>query len=96
MEPSKDLEKLVKEIKPHVLIGTSTVGGAFTEKVIKAMVECNDRPVIFPLSNPTKNSECTAEEAYKWTNVSHIRDYLMFFFREKLCLHREVRLTTLN
>lgn len=70
MESTKDLLRVVKEVKPDVIIGTSTVGGAFTEEIVKAMTEYNDRPVIFALSNPTANAECTAQQAYEWTNVS--------------------------
>ncbi|KAI6218602.1 Malic enzyme [Aphelenchoides besseyi] len=64
----KELVEIVREIKPYALIGTSTVGRSFTEEVVKQMAENHDRPLIFALSNPTENSECTAEEAYKWTN----------------------------
>ncbi|KAI6185985.1 hypothetical protein M3Y98_00083600 [Aphelenchoides besseyi] len=64
----KELVEIVREIKPNALIGTSTVGRSFTEEVVKQMAENHDRPLIFALSNPTENSECTAEEAYKWTN----------------------------
>ena len=57
----------IKEIKPNILIGASGAGGAFTEEVIKAMSDINTRPVIFALSNPTTSSECTAEQAYTWS-----------------------------
>jgi malate dehydrogenase (oxaloacetate-decarboxylating)(NADP+) len=67
-EPSKDLVKCIESIKPTVLIGVSTVGKTFTERVVKAMTKLNDRPIIFALSNPTDRAECTAEEAYKWSN----------------------------
>lgn len=56
-------------MKPTGIIGASTVRGAFTEEVIKLMAELNERPIIFALSNPTSKSECTAEEAFKYTNV---------------------------
>uniref|UniRef100_A0A2N9I2A1 Malic enzyme NAD-binding domain-containing protein n=1 Tax=Fagus sylvatica TaxID=28930 RepID=A0A2N9I2A1_FAGSY len=66
-EPVKDLLHAVKAIKPTVLIGSSGVGRTFTKEVIEALASCNDKPVIMALSNPTSQSECTAEEAYTWT-----------------------------
>ena len=48
--------------------GLSTVSGLFTETIVKEMAANNDHPIIFPLSNPTTNAECTAENAYRWTN----------------------------
>ncbi len=58
----------IREIKPTAVIGLSTMKGAFTKEVIELMAELNKKPVIFPCSNPTSRSECTAEEAYKWSN----------------------------
>lgn len=66
-EPIRDLVDAVKEIKPTVLIGTSGVGGTFTKDVVEAMASFNKKPVILALSNPTSQSECTAEEAYTWS-----------------------------
>ncbi|KAI4376287.1 hypothetical protein MLD38_014068 [Melastoma candidum] len=66
-EPIKTLFDAVNAIKPTVLIGTSGVGRTFTEEVIRSMAEINEKPIIFALSNPTSQSECTAEEAYTWT-----------------------------
>ncbi|KAF1816284.1 hypothetical protein P152DRAFT_504985 [Eremomyces bilateralis CBS 781.70] len=64
----KDLASLVDEVKPHVLIGTSTNPRAFTEKVIRTMAKHVERPIIFPLSNPTKLHEARPEDLYKWTD----------------------------
>ncbi|XVF74511.1 hypothetical protein PTKIN_Ptkin13bG0116100 [Pterospermum kingtungense] len=66
-EPIKKLVDAVKGIKPTVLIGTSGVGRTFTKEVIEAMAASNDKPIIFSLSNPTSQSECTAEDAYTWS-----------------------------
>nr|GMC70929.1 NADP-dependent malic enzyme, chloroplastic [Ipomoea batatas] len=66
-EPVKDLVNAVNVIKPTVLIGSSGVGRTFTKEVVGAMASINEQPVIFALSNPTSQSECTAEEAYTWS-----------------------------
>lgn len=66
-EPKKELIDAVNSIKPTVLIGTSGVGKTFTKDIVEAMASFNEKPVIFALSNPTSQSECTAEEAYTWT-----------------------------
>ncbi|XP_057457426.1 NADP-dependent malic enzyme-like [Lotus japonicus] len=66
-EPVKNLVDAVKQIKPTVLIGTSGQGRTFTKEVIEAMSSINERPIILSLSNPTSQSECTAEEAYTWS-----------------------------
>jgi len=57
----------VEAIKPTGIIGVSTVPKLFNQAVIEAMARINERPIIFPYSNPTSRSECTAEEAYKWS-----------------------------
>uniref|UniRef100_A0A6M2EIL9 Malic enzyme n=1 Tax=Populus davidiana TaxID=266767 RepID=A0A6M2EIL9_9ROSI len=66
-EPIKDLLDAVKAIKPTVLIGSSGVGKTFTKEVVEAMTSINEKPLILALSNPTSQSECTAEEAYTWS-----------------------------
>ncbi|KAK6161906.1 hypothetical protein DH2020_001747 [Rehmannia glutinosa] len=66
-EPVKELLDAVKAIKPTVLIGTSGVGRTFTKEVVETMASINEKPVILALSNPTSQSECTAEEAYTWS-----------------------------
>ena len=66
--PSKDLALAIESLKPTILIGVSTRGGAFNQRVVEAMSRLNQRPIIFALSNPTDKAECTAEEAYTWSN----------------------------
>jgi malate dehydrogenase (oxaloacetate-decarboxylating)(NADP+) len=66
--PTRDLVEAIENLKPTVLIGVSTKGGAFTQKVVEAMSRLNERPIIFALSNPTNKAECSAEEAYRWSN----------------------------
>ncbi|XP_030464595.1 NADP-dependent malic enzyme-like [Syzygium oleosum] len=66
-EPIKELVDAVKSIKPTVLIGTSGVGRTFTKEVVEAMAAINQKPIILALSNPTSQSECTAEDAYTWS-----------------------------
>jgi len=66
-EPSNDFATSILSIKPTAIIGVSTVGGAFTQQVIENMSSINERPIIFPYSNPTSHSECTAEQAYTWS-----------------------------
>jgi malate dehydrogenase (oxaloacetate-decarboxylating)(NADP+) len=65
--PTKDFVAAVESIKPTTIIGVSTIGGAFTQKVIEAMSRINERPVILALSDPTEHAECTAEQAYNWS-----------------------------
>ncbi|KAG9449109.1 hypothetical protein H6P81_009074 [Aristolochia fimbriata] len=66
-EPVDNLLDAVKAIKPTVLIGSSGVGRTFTKEVVEAMASFNEKPLILALSNPTSQSECTAEEAYTWS-----------------------------
>jgi malate dehydrogenase (oxaloacetate-decarboxylating)(NADP+) len=63
----KDFLSAVKSLKPTVIIGASGQSKAFTQSVLEAMAVCNQRPIVFAMSNPTSKAECTAEEAYTWT-----------------------------
>ncbi len=66
--PTHNFVEAIKDIRPTTIIGVSTIGGAFTKNVVEAMSEINERPVILALSNPTEHAECTAEQAYQWSN----------------------------
>ena len=63
-----DLLEVVKTVKPTILVGTSTQPGTFTKEVVEAMCENAERPVVFPLSNPTKLAEATAKDLIEWSN----------------------------
>jgi malate dehydrogenase (oxaloacetate-decarboxylating)(NADP+) len=58
----------IETFKPTVLVGVSTKGGAFNQRVVEAMSRLNERPIIFAISNPTDKAECSAEQAYTWSN----------------------------
>lgn len=62
------LVDVVNYVKPTGLIGLSGQGGSFNEEVIRALASHAVKPIVFALSNPTKNSECTAEQAVQWTD----------------------------
>ncbi|WP_019769735.1 malolactic enzyme [Streptococcus sobrinus] len=63
-----DLLQVIKTVKPTILVGTSTNAGAFTKEVVEAMCQNTERPVIFPISNPTKKLEATAEQVIEWSD----------------------------
>ena len=62
-----DLLSAVEALHPTIIIGVSGQPGAFSRPVLEAMARFNDRPIVFALSNPTSKAECTAEQAYTWT-----------------------------
>jgi len=66
--PITTFVEAVKALKPTGIIGVSAVPKLFNREVIEAMAELNHRPIIFPYSNPTSRSECSAEEAYRWSD----------------------------
>lgn len=66
--PELDFLSAIRAIKPDILIGATGAPGTFTEEVVRTMAEINDRPTIFALSNPTSSAECTAEQAYEWSD----------------------------
>jgi malate dehydrogenase (oxaloacetate-decarboxylating) len=61
------LEDAVSNARPTILIGTSATPGLFSRGVVEMMSQCNERPIIFPLSNPTSKAECTPENAIEWS-----------------------------
>jgi malate dehydrogenase (oxaloacetate-decarboxylating)(NADP+) len=66
--PVATLLEAVEALKPTAIVGVSGMPSAFTEPVVRAMARLNRRPVVFALSNPTSKAECTAEQAYTWSD----------------------------
>jgi malate dehydrogenase (oxaloacetate-decarboxylating)(NADP+) len=65
--PISDFRTAIDMLKPTAIIGVAAVGGAFTPEVLQAMAKLNEQPIVFALSNPTSKAECSAEEAYGYT-----------------------------
>ncbi|MBE9548161.1 MAG: NAD-dependent malic enzyme [Proteobacteria bacterium] len=65
--PTDDFLSAVKTLKPTAILGLSGQPSTFTREVVEAMAEINERPIIMALSNPTSKAECTAEQAYTWS-----------------------------
>jgi len=66
--PPMSFHEALEALEPDVLIGAAGQAGTFTEDVVRAMARMNERPVIFALSNPTSNAECTAAQAWRWSD----------------------------
>lgn len=66
-EPVRDLLSAVKTLKPTAIVGVSGQPQTFTEEIVRLMGQMNKQPIVFALSNPTSKAECTAEQAYTWT-----------------------------
>lgn len=64
----ESLIDVVNHVKPTILMGISTIGGIFSPEILTKMSEWNEHPVIFPLSNPSTKSECTFEDAIRYTD----------------------------
>ncbi len=62
------LEETIAGARPTILIGVSATPGTFTESIVRQMATINERPLVFPLSNPTSKSDCTAEDAIRWSD----------------------------
>jgi malate dehydrogenase (oxaloacetate-decarboxylating)(NADP+) len=62
------LQEVVEEVRPTILIGVSGQPQTFTEEIVRTMHQHVEKPIIFALSNPTSKAECTAEQAFTWTN----------------------------
>jgi malate dehydrogenase (oxaloacetate-decarboxylating)(NADP+) len=66
--PVPDFPGAVKALRPTAIIGVGATPGTFTEEVVREMARINQRPMVFALSNPTSKAECTAQQAYEWSD----------------------------
>lgn len=71
-KPISNLEEIVKELQPSVIIGASATAGLFTKNILTMMGQFNEKPIVFALSNPTSKAECTAQQAFENTEVSFL------------------------
>ncbi|MFK8026552.1 MAG: NAD-dependent malic enzyme [Gammaproteobacteria bacterium] len=71
-QAEQSFSEAIENFKPHVLIGATGSPGSFSQEIIEQMSRINARPAIFALSNPTSHAECTAEQAYQWSNGNAI------------------------
>ena len=67
-----DLVEAIERLRPGALVGASGQPQTFTRPVLEAMARVNERPIVFALSNPTSKAECTAEQAYRWTDAKAV------------------------
>jgi malate dehydrogenase (oxaloacetate-decarboxylating)(NADP+) len=68
VEPAGDFMSALRAMRPTAIVGVSGRAGSFTQEMVEEMARLNERPVVFALSNPTWKAECTAEQAYKWSD----------------------------
>jgi malate dehydrogenase (oxaloacetate-decarboxylating)(NADP+) len=66
--PTADFAAAIRALEPTAIVGVAAVGGTFTREVVSEMARVNERPIVFALSNPTSKSECTAAQAYEWSD----------------------------
>ncbi len=66
--PAANFIEAIESLQPNILIGATGVHGTFTEKAISLMAKINSQPIVFALSNPTSHAECTAQQAYEWSD----------------------------
>lgn len=84
----KTLPQVIDYVKPTILMGLSTIRGIFDKSILNTMAQLNENPIIFPLSNPSNNAECTFEEAIKHTDGKAIfasgSPFQPYLFRGKI------------
>jgi malic enzyme len=68
LKNNASLYDVVRVARPTILLGLTGVSGTFTEPIIREMSKHVQKPIVFPLSNPTSHAECTAKEAYEWSS----------------------------